>query len=85
MTGKQKLKQGTDQAWPQAISFNLGVGSAGAAEVLWRCEGTRGGRTYSSGLFTSLEEAQEFAQQLQQEEPDQMFNVEQIKASTVWN
>lgn len=80
-----KLKQGIDQAWPQAISFNLGMGSAGAAEVLWRCEGTRGGRVYTSGLFTSFEEAQQFAQQLQQAEPDQTFNVEQIKASTVWN
>jgi hypothetical protein len=82
---KSKLKQGTDQAWPQAISFNLGMGSAGAAEILWRCEGKRGGRVYSSGLFTSLEEAQQFAQQLQKQEPDQVFNVEQIKASTVWN
>ena len=82
---KSKLKQGTDQAWPQAISFNLSAGSAGVAEVLWRCEGSRGGRVYSSGLFTSLEEAQQFAQKLQQQEPDQTFNVEQIKASAVWN
>ncbi len=82
---KAKMKQGTDQAWPQAISFNLGMGSAGAAEMLWRCEGTRGGRVYTSGLFTSMEEAQRFAQQLQKAEPDQTFNVEQIKASTVWN
>ncbi len=80
-----KLRQGTDQAWPQAISFNLGMGSAGAAEVLWRCEGSRGGRVYTSGLFSSLEEAQQFAQQLQKQEPDQIFNVEEIKASTVWN
>ena len=80
-----KLKQGTDQAWPQAISFNLGTGSAGMAEMLWRCEGKRGGRVYASGLFASLEEAQHFAQQLQQAEPDQTFDVEQIKASAVWN
>ena len=82
---KSKLKQGVDQAWPQAISFNLGTGSAGTAEMLWRCEGKRGGRVYTSGLFSSLEEAQQFAQQLQKAEPDQSFNVEQIKASTVWN
>ncbi len=80
-----KYKQGTDQAWPQAISFNLGMGSAGAAETLWRCEGSRGGRVYASGLFTTLEEAQQFAQQLQKTEPDQVFNVEKIKASAVWN
>ena len=81
----KRVKQGTDQAWPQAISFNLGVGSAGAAEVLWRCEGVRGGRVYSSGLFTTFAEAQQFAQQLQKAEPDQTFNVERIMASTIWN
>lgn len=83
--GKQELKQGTDQAWPQAISFNLGTSGMGAAEVLWRCEGMRGGRRYTSGLFTSEAEAQQFALQLQKNEPDQIFNVERIKASTVWN
>ena len=83
--GKQQFKQGTDQAWPQAVSFNLSLGSLGAAEVLWRCEGTRGGRVYSCGLFTSEAEAQQFAQQLQKQEPDQSFNVERIKASTFWN
>ena len=82
---KSKYKQGTDQAWPQAVSFHLGIGSSGAAETLWRCEASRGGRVYTSGLFASLEEAQQFAQQLQKAEPDQLFNVEQIKASTVWN
>ena len=82
--GKQ-LKQGTDQAWPQAISFNLGIGGMGAAAMLWRCEGTRGGRVYTSGLFTSEAEAQQFAQQLQKNEPDQVFSVERIKASTVCN
>ncbi len=82
---KSKLKQGTDQAWPQSISFNLGAGTAAAAEMLWRCEGSRGGRVYTSGLFASLEEAQQFALQLQKAEPDQSFNVEQIKASAIWN
>ncbi len=82
---KQELKQGTDQAWPQAISFNLGGTGMGAAEVLWRCEGIRGGRTYTSGLFATEAEAQKFAQELQRNEPDQAFNVERIKASTVWN
>lgn len=82
---KQDLKQGTDQAWPQAIAFNLGGSGMGVAEELWRCEGTRGGRVYTSGLFTTEEEAQQFAQYLQRNEPDQAFNVERIKASTVWN
>ena len=82
---KSKVRQGIDQAWPQAISFNVGTGSAGAAEMLWRCEGSRGGRVYTSGLFATLEEAQQFAVRLQKAEPDQTFNVEKIKASAVWN
>lgn len=85
MNYKQQYKQGTDQAWPQAISFNIGAGSAGVAEVLWRCEAVRGGRVYTSGLFATEEEAQRFAQQLQKSEPDQTFNVEKIMASQVWN
>ena len=84
MSDKQKLQQGTDQAWPQAISFQLGFG-ASAAQELWRCEGKRGGRVYASGLFSTEQEAQQFAQQLRKAEPDQMLNVERIKASTVWN
>ena len=85
MMSKQRLKQGTDQAWPQVVSFDLGLGSAGVAEVLWRCEGTRGGRVYTSGLFPSEQEAQQFAQKLREAEPDQSFNVERILASAVWN
>ena len=85
MINRQQFKQGTDQAWPHAISFNLGVGVAGVAEVLWRCEALRGGRVYTSGLFASEQEAQSFAQQLRKTEPDQTFNVERIKACQVWN
>ena len=85
MTSRQQFKQGTDQAWPQAISFNLGVGSAGAAEVLWRCDVMRAGRVYSSGLFATETEAQQFAQQLQKHEPDHTFSVEKILARQVWN
>ena len=85
MTSKQRFKQGTDQAWPNVVSFNIGIGSAGVAEVLWRCEGTRGGRVYTSGLFGTETEAQQFAQKLKEAEPDQSFNVERIMASQVWN
>ena len=85
MINRQQFKQGTDQAWPQAVSFNLGIGNAGTAEVLWRCDAIRGGRVYTSGLFASEQEAQQFAQQLRNSEPDQTFSVERIKASQVWN
>ena len=85
MTSRQRFKQGTDQAWPDVLSFNIGAGSAGVAGVLWRCEGTRGGRAYTSGLFGTELEAQQFAQKFKEAEPDQTFNVERILASQVWN
>ena len=85
MINKQQYKQGTDQAWPNAVSFKIGVGSAGAAEVLWRCEALRGGRVYTSGLFTTETEAQQFAQQLQRADPAHTFNVERLLARQVWN
>ena len=85
MTDRQRLKQGIDQAWPNAISFNIGTGSAGMAEVLWRCDAMRGGRVYTSGLFGTEGEAQQFARKLKEVEPDGTFSVERIMASQVWN
>lgn len=84
MTNK-RIKQSIDRAWPQAMQWNLGFGAEGKGEMLWRCDAMRGGRVYTSGLFATEQEAQQFAAQLQQAEPDQTFNVEAIKASTVWN
>jgi hypothetical protein len=40
---------------------------------------------YSTSLFATKEEADEFARKLGQAEPDKMFDVEAIMASTVWN
>ena len=79
------IKQGIDQAWPQAMQWQLGFGAEGKAEQLWRCDAMRGGRVYNSELFASEQEAQAFIAQLRNAEPDQTFNVEEIKASQVWN
>jgi hypothetical protein len=84
MINKQ-YKQGTDQAWPQVMQFRLGFGAEGRAEMLWRCDAMRGGRVYTSGLFATEQEAQQFAEQLKKAEPDQTFSVEAIKASAVCN
>ena len=84
MTNKS-VKEGINQGWPQAMQMRLGFGAAGMSEVLWRCDAMRGGRVYTSSLFATEREAQEFAAQLQRAEPDQTFNVEAIKASAVWN
>ncbi len=74
-----------DQAWPGAVKWDLGQMSTHATEQLWKCDVLRAGRVYSSSLFGSQEEAQAFAERLREAEPDQMLNVESIKASAVWN
>jgi hypothetical protein len=74
-----------DGAWPQKIQWDLGFGREHMGEILWRCDALRAGRLYQRSLFATREEAEEFVARMQQAEPDQVFNVEAIKASTVWN
>jgi hypothetical protein len=78
----QKAKN--DAAWAE-MQWNLGFGREQVSDTLWRCDALRAGRLYQRSLFATREEAQEFATRMQQVEPDQIFNVEAIKASTVWN
>jgi hypothetical protein len=61
--------------------FGLGQ----TTEMVWRCDTMRAGRLYNRTHFDTREEAEEFARNMRMAEPDQMFNVEAIKASTVWN
>lgn len=61
--------------------FGLGQ----TTETVWRCDAMRAGKLYSSTLFDTCEEAEDFVRNMRHAEPDQMFNVEAIKASQVWN
>lgn len=74
-----------DGAWPQGVQWNLGFGREQTNDILWRCDALRAGRLYQRSLFATREEAEQFVERMQQAEPDQMFNVEAIKASAVWN
>jgi hypothetical protein len=74
-----------DQAWPGAVHWDLGQVSTHATEQLWKCDVLRAGKVYSSSLFGSQVEAEEFAEKLRQTEPDHMLSVEKILASAVWN
>ncbi len=74
-----------DEAWPGVVHWDLGLNGQHGGEILWRCEAVRAGKLYNSSLFGSREEAEHFAARMRESEPDQMFNVEAIKASTVWN
>jgi hypothetical protein len=58
---------------------------AHANGILWQCDALRAGRLYQRSLFGTQEEAEAFAEKMREHEPDQMFNVEAIKASAVWN
>ena len=83
MTNEQR-NNNEDQVWPQAVSYDLGLG-AYHSELLWCCDALRAGRLYERRLFGSRMEAEAFARKMRDAEPDQMFNVESILASTVWN
>ena len=85
MTNEQRNNNNEDHVWPQAVNWDLGLGSAYRSEVLWRCDALRAGKLYQRSLFGSQAEAEEFARKMRDAEPDQMFNVESIMASTVWN
>jgi hypothetical protein len=74
-----------DQAWPELVRWEFGEASGHVSDVLWKCDAVRAGRLYRRSVFGSREQAEEFALQMRRVEPDQMFNVEAIKASTVWN
>lgn len=74
-----------DEVWPGAVQWRLGIGAEHMGEMLWRCDALRAGKLYQRSLFGTREEAEEFAQRMQQCEPDQIFSVDAIKASTVWN
>lgn len=61
--------------------FGLGQ----TTEMVWRCDAMRAGQLYCRTLFDTRQEADEFARTMRNMEPDQIFHIEAIKASTVWN
>lgn len=76
---------GRDRAWPGAVQWDLGMMGTHGGETLWQCEARRAGRLYQRSLFGTQAEAEAFVFQMRESEPDQMFRVEAIKASAVWN
>ena len=74
-----------DEVWPGVVRWELGLGGQHGGEILWRCDAVRAGRLYNLSMFGTREEAEQFAAKMREVEPDQLFNVEAIKASAVWN
>ena len=85
MTNDRDGEEQRDQTWPEMVRWDLGGASAHGREMLWQCDAVRAGRLYERRVFASREEAEAFVVWMRQREPDQIFNVEAIKASTVWN
>jgi hypothetical protein len=77
--------EGRDKVWTDVVRWDLGPVSGHTSEMLWQCDALRAGRLYQRSLFGTRAEAEEFAVKMREMEPDQMFNVEAIKASAVWN
>ncbi len=67
------------------LRWELGDVSVHGQETLWQCDALRAGRLYQRSVFATREEAEAFVAKMQEVEPDQMFSVAGIKASTVWN
>ncbi|MGA8939856.1 MAG: hypothetical protein WB439_11900 [Acidobacteriaceae bacterium] len=85
MTNDRVSSGGEDQVWPVEVRWDLGDAGVRGLETLWQCDALRAGRLYQRSVFASREEADAFVMKMREAEPDQMFNVEAIKASAVWN
>jgi hypothetical protein len=74
-----------DQVLPAVVQWDLGGARGYAGEMVWQCDATRAGKLYSRSLFGIQAEADAFVAKMQQTEPDQMFSVEAVKTSAMWN
>ena len=74
-----------DVFWLENLELNRLLGGKTMTETMWRCDQVRAGRLYNRMMFDTREEAVQFAQRMQQMEPDQMFSIEAIEAKQVWN
>jgi hypothetical protein len=85
--GQDTVQEGV---WLNAASihhllFNHLQGGKAMTETIWKCDQIRAGQLYNRMMFDTRMEAEQFAQKMRQMEPDQMFAIEAIQASQVWN
>ena len=74
-----------DVLWLENLELNRLLGGKAMTETMWRCDQVRAGKLYNRMMFDTREEAERFAQRMQQMEPDQMFSIEAIEAKQIWN
>lgn len=94
MSKKQRIKDDrvAEGVWLTAEAMNeflfnhvRNQGGNAMTETMWKCDQLRAGQLYNRMMFDTQAEAQHFAQRMQQMEPDQMFSIEAVEASQVWN
>jgi hypothetical protein len=90
MSREENQDLGAEGAWLTADTMNLLLlnilqGGKAMTETLWKCDQLRAGQLYNRMMFDTQDEALRFAQRMQQMEPDQVFSIEAIDASQVWN
>jgi hypothetical protein len=85
VNNKQGEDHYADAFWLENLELNRLLGGKSMTETMWRCDQVRAGRLYNRMMFDTREEAVQFAQRMQQMEPDQMFSIEAIEARQVWN
>jgi hypothetical protein len=82
---RKEYDEVSDVLWLENLELNRLLGGKAMTETMWRCDQVRAGRLYNRMMFDTREEAEQFAQRMQQMEPDQMFSIEAIEAKQVWN
>jgi hypothetical protein len=82
---RNRSNEVSDVLWLENLELNRLLGGKAMTETMWRCDQVRAGRLYNRMMFDTREEAEQFAQRMQQMEPDQMFSIEAIEAKQVWN
>jgi hypothetical protein len=90
MPSRTKDESTADELWMSAdllteLLFNHLPGGNAMTETMWKCDQLRAGQLYNRMMFDTQDEALQFAQRMQQMEPDQTFAIEAIAASQVWN
>jgi hypothetical protein len=75
----------SDLLWLENLELNRHTGGKAMNETMWRCDQVRAGQLYNRMMFDTREEAERFVRRMQQMEPDQVFSIEAIDASRVWN
>lgn len=67
------------------LLYNQGPGGNAMTETMWKCDQLRAGQLYNRMMFDTQAEAESFMQRMRQMEPDQVFSIEAIDASRIWN